>query len=352
MEQKLLLWLVIPFLCLSCKEKGITYKQPVFPVEDTARFELLTPELDYGVTEDIWVTDFYIITFASDSRTHRFCHIYDKQKGTLLGETFMRGRGPGEIEAAYGTFEVRNGAVRYFDFTKNKVLQFHIDSLLMLGSSVISETDGDYFSGERFRGSTDKYNVSLYITSNREENTSGINRLTVKDKEGIIVSENDCYPEEDQSANFANTYYVAISPDGTKCAIAPTWSSVLELYDLPSLHARYYGYFAGQEYDSSTGNIKLTEKTVINHSDIYSTNKKVYLSYGGDVLQLANQSLPVEERKLVCNKLDIFDWDGKPLRRIVTDYRVSKLCVDAEEKNVYAIVEDRLRRKYIARLPL
>lgn len=352
MRLRYLPFLVILFLCFSCKEKGITYKMPVFPNEDKAQFTLLTPELYYGVIQDIWTAGPYIITFASDQKTHSFCHVYDKESGVLLGEAFMRGRGPGEIQAAYGSFDVRDGSVHYFDFTKNAFLEFNIDSLLTQGMSAISESGGDFVPGERFRGSTGRHTVSLYIESGRESDGPGISRLTVKDMKGNLVAENDNYPEENKLASFANTYYVAFSPDGTKCAIAPTWSAVLELYDLPNLRTRYIGYFSGQEYEYSTGNIQFTENTAINYSDLYATDKHVFLSYGGDVPFQANQALPLEERKLVCNKLDVFNWNGRPIRRIVTDYRISKFCVDMEEDYVYAIVEDQLRRIYIARLSL
>ena len=344
--------IVIMFLCLSCKEREISYKQPVFPVENEAQFELMTPELTYGVKEDIWETDFYLVVFAYDSKTRSYCHIFDKRTGNLMADALKFGRGPGEIQAGYGPFEIQQGIARHFDFMANKILQFPLDSLLLYGPSIIKEFDGDHLRGERFRGSTGKYIVSLSARSGLEKNPPQTSRLTVKDLSGRLISESDNYPEKNLLACYADTYHVSFSPDGTKCAIAPTWSAVLELYDLPSLHTRYIGYFTGQDYEYPTGNIELTEKTAINYSDVYATDEHVFLSFGGDVPILHYNDLPVEEKKLVCNKLDIFDWNGNPVRRIVTDRRINRFCVDAEEKYVYAIVEDLMGRNYIARLPL
>lgn len=353
MRKLFLLGLTTLSVCVSCTQGGIAYKQPVFPVEEQARFILLTGELDYGVIEDIWETESYIVTLASEKRTHNFCHIYDKHTGELLGETFHRGRGPGEIMAGYGTFEVHNGTVRYFDFTKNSVFRFSVDSLLQQGSGAVEELKGDFLYGQRYRGTTGNYDVHLFIASGAEgDDAIREPRLKVTDKSGSVVSENDNYPEENQLANFANTYYVSLSPDGTKCAIVPCWSAVLELYDVPDLQPRHIGYFAGQEYECPTGNIKMTEKTVLHYADIYATDKSVYLASGGEVPVLVNQSLPEEERKLLCDKIDIFNWKGRPLRRIVTDYRICKLCVDAGGKHVYAIVQDRMGTSYLAYLEL
>lgn len=52
------------------------------------------------------------------------------------------------------------------------------------------------------------------------------------------------------------------------------------------------------------------------------------------------------------NKIDIFDWNGKPLRRIVTDYRIDHMCVDSEERNIYAILRDPEDSYYIGRVSL
>lgn len=87
-------------------------------------------------------------------------------------------------------------------------------------------------------------------------------------------------------------------------------------------------------------------------ADVCATDTRVYAAWGGDVALQPNERLPESERAIPVNKIDIFDWNGKPLRRIVTDYRIDHMCVDSEERNIYAILRDPEDSYYIGRVSL
>ena len=157
--------------------------------------------------------------------------------------------------------------------------------------------------------------------------------------EGGIVAENNEFPESEMEKNYANTYHVSISPDESKFAIVSTYSAVIEMYNLPSLKRRYLGLFAGQEYDVRSGNIVLTNSTAVNFTDVYATNRHVYTAFS-NIPVLPNKNRSLSEKMLENNNIDIYDWNGKPIRRIVTDYCIEKLCVDEKEEYAYAIISD------------
>ena len=59
---------------------------------------------------------------------------------------------------------------------------------------------------------------------------------------------------------------------------------------------------------------------------------------------------PVEEKLLTCPDIVVFDWKWTPLRKIETDYNISRITVDESENVLYAAVKDLYGRIYIGRI--
>ena len=344
-------------LLLGCRNGGDRYSQPRFSDKREVSVEIIAGPLPFTMASAIEVTGPYLVAMAADVMDHSFCHIFDKS-GQLLCNTLREGRGPGELLALEGNLSVRNGRVEFLDRLTKTMFSFDVDSLLMALSSGLSAPIESYsvfslLKAEDYRN--DFHDMTLVhqkISPRMVESGEEMRRLSVFDDLGNLVSRFDSFAEEDEWKNWADTYHFSISPDGTKLAVVPTWSGTLELFDLPGLTPIYVGYFAPQEFESPSGSVSLTEKSAIQFSDIVSSDKEVYAVWGGDVAFLPNRELPEELQAIPANKIDVFDWKGKPVKQIITDYRVHRVCLDESAGCLYAIVSDKEESYYLGRIVL
>lgn len=328
------------------------YMLPRFPSVENKTFEIISGPLMYTMSSSIQESGQYLIVMAADADLHAYCHIFDKQ-GSLLGYTFHRGRARSEIVGLSGDLFVSGGRVTYVDRMKQSSLSFDIEELLSRGNVAVEEYAEPLSRWEDSRIITRDYQVSYAkLSPVAQTGDEVINRITVLDQNENVVATDNTYPEEDEWKNWADTYHLSVSPDGSKLVIVPSWSGTMELFDLPDLHRRYTGYFAPQEFESKNGGVGFTDRTALMFTDVCATDTRVYAAWGGDVALQPNERLPESERAIPVNKIDIFNWHGKPLRRIVTDYRIDRMCVDAKERNVYAILRDPEDNYYIGRVAL
>ena len=347
-----LLVLGIILLAGCSRHERSRYMLPKFPEVEEKNFEILTGPLMYTMSSAIQESGPYLVVMAADADLQAYCHIYDKQ-GSLLGYTFHRGRARGEIVGLVGDLFVSGESVTYVDRIKKASLTFDIEDFLSNDNGAVEEYAVLLSRWEDSRRIAKDYEVSYAkISPVAQTGDEVINRITVLDQNENVVATNNTYPEEDGWKNWADTYHLSTSPDGSKLAIVPSWSGTMELFDLPDLQRRYTGYFAPQEFESTNGGVGFTDKTALMFTDVCATDTRVYAAWGGDVALQPNERLPESERAIPVNKIDIFDWNGKPLRRIVTDYRIDHMCVDSEERNIYAILRDPEDSYYIGRVSL
>ena len=342
-------------LLFGCRNGGDRYSQPRFSDKREVSVEIIAGPFTYTMVSAIEETGSYLVVMAADAMDHSFCHVFDKS-GQLLCNTLREGRGPGELLALEGNLSVRNGRVEFLDRLTKTMFSFDVDSLLMALSSGLSAPIESYsvfslLKAEDYRN--DFHDMTLVhqkISPRMVESGEEMRRLSVFDDLGNLVSRFDSFAEEDEWKNWADTYHFSISPDGTKLAVVPTWSGTLELFDLPGLTPIYVGYFAPQEFESPSGSVSLTEKSAIQFSDIVSSDKEVYAVWGGDVAFLPNRELPEELQAIPANKIDVFDWKGKPVKQIITDYRIHRICLDEPAGCLYAIVSDKEESYYLGRV--
>lgn len=354
MGQYTRLYLLISVILLgSCAGiKDERYQLPRFPVSSEGQFEILAGPLSIAAVNHIREWGPYIIVMAPDPDVTAFCRIYDK-RGNLLGKTFPYGRGPGDILSGAGDFTVNHGVVTLLDRMKNAELSFGIEDYLSSGPEVIRETKVLLPNWEIARIPLGDRTLTMSMLSPvSNKNTEDVLRLKLLDEYDNVIATNDSCPEEDGWKNWSDTYHLCVSPDGSKLAIVPTWSGTMELFDLPSLERRYTGYFAPQEFDSPSGGVGFTDKTAIMFSDICASDGKVYVTWGGDVPLKPNKRLPLEEQVLPLRHIFVFNWNGEPLRDIVTEYRIERICVDRDEEYIYALLEDKGENYLMGRLLL
>ena len=90
----------------------------------------------------------------------------------------------------------------------------------------------------------------------------------------------------------------------------------------------------------------LTADTKAGLRDLFATDDYMYAAIGADVNLLSNKE-KVSGKELENNDIYVFDWDGKPVGHLETDYNIEKMCVTEFRDTIYAVVSDREKRLYL-----
>jgi hypothetical protein len=130
--------------------------------------------------------------------------------------------------------------------------------------------------------------------------------------------------------NYQSKY--AIKPDGTKLVYGSYLGVIFEIYDLSRIpqevelmHRKEYIY---PKYETKKGrNFQVweSEECEIGFYDFYVTNKYIYALISGTSEDIAPSSIYV------------FDWEGKPIMKFVSDKNLCSIAVDEKNKKIYGV---------------
>lgn len=346
-------------LVLGCTSEKICYKVPDPEKEINCGFEILGGELEgLNAINDISVYDSYIIVTSISLEDQRTIHIYDKETGRLLKDALKMGRGPKEvIFPKISEFDSGTGVHRFYDPSKSAILSCQIDSVLEKGEIAIEETLYSPPSANTHMFDMEDRFLAVNNVSFLWRDTTNVCRFEIRDKSGIVLSTWNEYPyfEDDRKRYIAyNECTAALSPDRTRLAVATLWGGILELFKLDDtkISPLFTGYYLAPEFDVE-GEVmyaRYNEKTLDSFSDVYAADDKVYASFGGRVLLLDNLKRRGTQRSMMFTDILIFDWSGKALECLHTDYQIERLCVDKE--CIYAVIKDKERKPYLGRINL
>lgn len=317
-------------------------------------FIILQEELPYGWPNDIWADGGNVFVMSYDRASDSFCQVFDSSDGGYEASLFRRGNGHGEVlDSGSDTF-IHGGRGRYVDHRSRKVLTFDVDSVLNFGPSAVSEERIELKPYTRRSIAAGEYRLDIDDSSVKSPDKD-ISRLNVFDPDGNVLAASDFYPVEEKEKiqpMYGMYGLAAVSPDGTKLVLSSTLGGIIEMYDLPGLTARKISSFVTPEFDPLPGSYSYNEKSVAGFRDLFATDNRVYAAYDGKTMLKSYYDQPSEERAPAYNRIVIFNWNGKPLRQIVTDMTIVRLCVDEDESNIYAVVEGKDGIMSLAKLPL
>lgn len=248
--------------------------------------------------------------------------------------------------------------MRIYDRFKNSVLKFQLDSLIEYGPKSISEEP--MIDDASFLVKTvdfDDRHLVVRSASFLGRDTSDVVRFTLSDKDGNTVSEYDEYPyiEDDRVrwVLYASQSHIDLSPGFDRIAVSSFFNGILETFSISEDGIKNIStaYFAKPDV-VYTGGLDLNDNTVVGFIDLHATEDLIYTSFDGETRLKEYEAIPVEDRPLQGADIAIFDWKCKPVKRISTDYRVDRLCVDEEGGYLYAVIKDRYLRSYLGRIRL
>ena len=338
-------FLTLSLLCcliaVSCRQgdKG-EYALPKFEKEIAEEFEIVGPELDYGVCH-IYSYGDYLILSAYDIRTKRFLHIWNKKTGEIIRSTAQEGRGPGELLFHPSVSLVGNECYLYdrqLEVTQiydlDKVLQGdngYVGTLLEL---VTPFTVGAY------HGPGDRTLVFSNESFIQRDSSRAVTRIVYE--KGTERYDYNEYPVPDRERTWSMymTPYLTFSPDFTKMAITAAYGGIMERFDLSDgITLLGVDKFVEPDFDVKGGMAKFSAERPlpICFAGLASSNERIFAAMDEE----GAWRIPSEDsRDHHMTVVGVFDWEGHPLMRIKNSRHIDSLAYDEAEGALYAVLSD------------
>lgn len=344
----------------SCSGEKAKYAIPKFSHEEEKYFTIIGGELSgLNVINDIAVSGNLIIICAYDANDGKFVHVYDKGSGQPLAHGLDRGRGPLEYISSNDSYiDMPSGTVMVYDSQKYSFLKVQPEDLQEFGPIAIEESPCFFESWSRRHFSLDDKTLVQYVVSPRYRDSLATQRFQIEDENGMVLAAYDEFPEYDSYERIWAAYMdysTAISPDRSKFAVATQWGGILETFSISDngISPLAVKYFLEPDFEIQKSLApRYGENTIDSFSDLYAGNDRLYASFGGETKLKGLKDIPVAERNPLSRNILIFDWKGSAIRKIKTDYSISRLCVDDEENAIYAAISDVYGRTYIGKIIL
>lgn len=324
------------------------YQMPDFPNMGHAKVHLITGELMANMANDIFEHGQYLYVIYYDRKDQTWCHVYDKRTGAATGDYLHRGNGPGEI-LTIPACSARGDSLFIYDLPVRKQISCSFSSMHEeFISPTVSILDiKPYARNACACGPTGEESIILNQIGYANPDTMGYHRLMVKDIYGDTLQTQDFEPFSDpvEMFNLYSECLMSVNERGNRLAVGSVWGAILEIYDLPALRQKACLKLVDPAlvYGATPS---LTADTKAGLRDLFATDDYLYAAIGADVNLLSNKE-KVSGEELENNDIYVFDWDGKPVGHLETDYNIEKMCVTEFRDTIYAVVSDREKRLYL-----
>ena len=342
MKLFLLFFLLFSYSCVSNKKSDINNKNEIslsseiitfseFPVNEKVQF---TELFNYtkGVPNNIECKDSTLVIINMSRKCDYYCYNYYLKRDKLSSGYLKKGKGPNEALGSF-TSGINSSQLWVHDLLKKKVHTINVEEALSEnGIKEFKSYDlaSDFFHLCLLEDSC-YWGVGDYMS--KKQITVGNLAKSIEHK---YISDYQYIPNDVPSEVFKEAYSSIIlsKPDNSKVVLAYRFTDVIEIFDTQSykkvtiqgphnFSAKYsIGENPSRKYMEK---IKTTRKAYVNGC---VTDKYIYLIYAGGASQDKNWSYG--------NQIYVFNWQGKPIRRIYFDRIIYALGVSRNNQTLYS----------------
>lgn len=346
MKLKNILYTAFLLLCsIACKKSDtITINDNVthftqFPKEVNLSFKDLF-EYKKGDPEKLMLLDSIMVIFNQTKGVSHILYRYDLKRKSFFGKGLInKGRGPNEVFSV-ASFGFNSTSFWLYDVTMKKILSFPKSQLLSSNPAFKEH----YLKADFYQ---------LYMLDDHRFLSTGNRETSFKiqefNTEGKVLNEFGQFGKIPANMPMevvkdASHAIFFLHPKKHKVAIPYHNQDILEIYDLnPPFKCK-----AIQGPDMFALNFK--PATMLNH---YFMEKHANLKYAYDLwgattanyIYLGYSGLTYAVRKMLKawggKSIFIYDWNGKPIKRLNLDRRITAFTVSKDNKMIYAYDAER-----------
>lgn len=330
--------LAIMLLCLvsACGDRQSLEKLE-FQSTSTIQAQLISNEsLIIGYPYDFFVTnsELFVLCFKDG----KWIHSFDRASGQELRAYVERGRGPGDcLMCTKLYYDNHQNRIYLFDRDTEKIVEYDLNPS---GASFVSEKSFANVASTVFYHVWPMSEDTYLANSQHGSIEDGITRFQVYSNDGDLLQENSQIPHLEGDDRYSYTQSsMSISPDKKHLVSVTLMGEILDIYDLNgnTLKKAVEKMFSVPNVVYQSGVVRETKDTKWGFPYVSSDNDYIYASMTDDY------------DPNYYNKIAIFDWKGRGIKRIETDYNVLRLYPYG--RDIFAIVADSTNQLFFAKFP-
>lgn len=323
--------LLLAVLLTGCKETS-----KVVEFNETLSAEsVVLAEAMFSVPMDVQKVD--DVLYASSFNGDSLLHCYSLARGEWIQSLLPQGQGPGEFISPVEVFFQSDSLLFVHNRWRFTARSYRLDT----SRRFLEAAD----STVRLPMNVDRIipvSGSRYVASGVFDDC----RFLVLDSQGRVLSRCGNFPDyQDGEDGFTNTVKAMFHQSqfgyNALCnRLACVTGNVFELWDCAAdsltLHARillspyHYRYVEGPD-----GVFAETDRldSELGARDVCVSDSCIYILYNPNTHRMHE-----EEAETLNSEIWVFDWQGTPLRKILTDTRIDCFCVDESRSTFYCVM--------------
>lgn len=312
----------ISLILLSCG--GKTGEKALFPEEKEIVFSDMAVGDSLGQVLLIKSTDDYIVVAEKSVNTQLQLIDRKTKESYRFGRT---GQGPGELLAGFDIMLKDNKHIAVFDVQKRTLFDFNTDSVVKLRESARPEIL--IREVPLFPLSMACLDEQTYILLGL---MNGLKRFTLIDGNGEVISTEGDLPAKtmEQVSDFVHAFAywgrVTANRKEGKAAICTNYAGIMQIYGCKTGAVqliREHSLFLA-DYTEVDGNLAANSQTRWGYLSIDSNDRFIFALYSG-----LNQTENPDGAFMASGVIHVFDWEGNPVCRLVSDRKLQTICVDS-----------------------
>lgn len=287
------------------------------------------PILALSAGSSIQIIDTLLLVQHQEENPSFYWDIYSLNTMKHLASILRRGRGPNEVLFAHyvGQYEkIHDDIWMYFlDINSGKFLKININESIRLGNDVIelvSAIDSD--KSPYFALNNDTF---IYCNNNRNE---GYVSLLKGDNSWKNPSMEKIYIRNVASDDFNKlTHSLYYNKKHNKVCIIPSYINHIQIVDLNGNDDIILSTANNNNWHTLTSN-DISGLTTVFYSTTRTTDDFIFTLYNNK--QIAEMGNTPKKRVI-----QVFDWNGKALARIILQDSITSFAVDINNKALYGL---------------
>lgn len=327
-----------------------SYKPPTFKDVEEVKFSLISNEpINNMGTGILLIDDMIAVEGYQRDSIETFIHIYDTS-GRKMADYINMGRGPNEITFPPMSLRNEGKAIHFYDYdgARDFVIALEDHGKNAAITNVPLQVENSAGMRENFRIEN---NYLRYQAVPLKKDPAEYPRLTLEDSDGNILSAiyTSPFDGEDPMVKFslgAQCYSLALSPDKKHFVMTYGDGGVIEIFSVSddSIKEDYLRRYFQPKFTVKGYDVLPKDDAVRGFGRPCATDSYILIPFDG--------SKYGEKEELIYSDIAVFDWKGRPVKLLKTDYSVGPITYSESEGVIYSVIRDKFRKAYIGKLKI
>lgn len=323
----LTLYVTLLLIISGCRNSQSQSSSSLFAELDSIEWTIINDNEILPIPNDIVVSDslIYVLGLMDGS----WLHLFDKNTGELIGNQILQGQGPDEIINALDISLTSDNELAIYDVNDQRIKLFGVNTYTVTESYDLKSIFRSVWNAYALKDGNFLVKAPSFM-----ENESPVRSFSiVNSKTNQIESTYNQLPEEfkEEPMSLMVQSDLAIAPDGKHFVSVTTRGGTIEIFSIQGdeIQETFSAIPFPVEFIEINGIKQLDANTVLGFISAAADNDFWVSSYCGT------------NNDDDANKIGIWNWDGKPLKGLVTDKMILKLALDPDSKILYGLLADK-----------